>query len=397
MIKGLTDGRILGMVKMKWTHAIFLVGAFFTVLSFQNCSAVHDENAELSSFEVCNLILKDEFTKDYHHWLVENCASCHVTGGTGNGAFADSDLDSAFDAFLVRGNELVGQRAINPSHQPPYTGSHNTEAINEMDEAWETAKVQADLCVASSGGNPNSDIEDGVVPEDETPTAGTILTYVKLLEADKDSKTLTWNLENEIRSPQGRSYAGATLSINVQAMTTVNGEKSYIFSNPKLKAGSQALHIQFIEFSVNNTIVEEATSFHSLNRRVPAGQERDLASSSTIFTYNVRSTDTIALSIGRLDVVEFDPPTFDQLIASNGVLGANCLSCHNGGSGNPEGGFDISSRQSVLNQLMVSPYSPNNSELFVRMNDTFRPMPQGGLLPQSEINQVLWWIQDGAP
>ncbi len=376
----------------------YFIAAVVLVTLFQNCSATHESSSTLSSFQACNLILKDEFVKGYQKFLQTNCNSCHVSNGSGNGAFADSSVDTAFDAFIFRGYELVGARALDPNHQPPFTGSQHQSALSELEGTWSSAQAQVDVCVANSGGGIGGGIDDGLVPEDPTPTQGNITTFIKALEADKDEKTLSWNLENEIADPSDLSFPGATLEIDVRAITSSTGDKSYVISNPRLTAGSEALHITFIEFSINNKVVTNATSYHTVNRRVPAGETRDLGVGGTIFSYNIRATDVLALKIGRLETIEFDPPTFDELIAPTGVLGANCLSCHDGSNGNstPQGGFDISSRDAIISQLMVSPYSPNNSEIYKRMNDLQRPMPQGGLLPVDQVDQVLWWIQDGA-
>jgi hypothetical protein len=147
---------------------------------------------------------------------------------------------------------------------------------------------------------------------------------------------------------------------------------------------------------VNNQEITEATSFHQINRRVPATEERDLATSSLVFRYDIRATDTISVLIGNLEPTTFNPPSFADLIAPGGVFNTHCMSCHDGASGNPQAGFDISTRDAILSQLMVAPYAPNNSEIFIRMNDAQSPMPQSGILPDAELEQVLWWIQDGA-
>lgn len=377
---------------MRTSIVFFLITYVVIMISFNNCSAVHENSNNLSSFETCNLILKDEFANKYHNFLRTNCNNCHVNSDSGNGAFADSDLEIAFDAFVVRGNNLVGQRAIDPNHKPPYSGTHLTDEVSALDSTWNTAKIQADNC-ASLAGHSNTNIDGGIIPDDPVPSQGTITTFIKFLNADKDPKTLTWDLGNEIKTP-GISFNNAELSIDVVANTTITGEKSYIFMNPKLKAGDVSIHLMYIDFIINNQLVSAATSYHSINRRVPAGESRDLAVGATTFGFNVQSTDTVALSLGTLTQIDFNPPTYAELVAPSGVIGANCLNCHDANSS--QGGLDLSSRDMVLQQLMVSPYNPNNSEVFKRMNDAQSPMPQGGRLPQADIDQVLHWIQDGA-
>lgn len=373
----------------------YIIAGAILVTTYQNCSATHESNSSLSSFEACNLVLKDEFSNGYHLFLETNCQGCHVSGGVGNGAFADANLDIAFDSFNVRGYQLVEQRALDPNHQPPYTGSQHQTTIDDLDTSWLVAKQKADTCIINSGAQVQNDFEDGIVPTDPQPTSASIETFVKLINADKDGTVIRWNLGQEILQPRDLSFANAQLEVRVTALSTITGEKSYIISKPKLKAGDQALHFQYFAVKINGQLIESATGFQQINRRVPANKQRDLATSSIVFEYDIRSTDVISIAIGRLEPITFDPPTFAELIDPAGVFGAQCLSCHD--QTNPQGGFDISTRDSVIGQLMVSPYSPNNSELFKRMNDSANPMPQTGLLDDSSLEQVLWWIQDGAP
>lgn len=374
-------------------------------LFYQNCTAVHNESGNLSSFQACNLILKDEFTNGYQKFLNTNCNNCHVTSGTGNGAFADPNQDLAFDAFLVRGANLVSERALDSNHQSPFTGPQHEAEINKINSTWNSAQEQADLCVFNAGIDTNTGIEDGIIPADPEPTAGTITTYIKALrDVSTDANnptTLTWNLETEIAG-QAASFPGASFAIDVVGLTSSTGDKNYVFSNPRLTTGADAMHVIFIEFVINNEVVEGATGYHTVNRRVPANQnDSALGVGGTTFPFNIRATDVVAISFGVLEVIQFDPPTFAELIAPTGVFGMHCVRCHSdnyqGSGATAAGGFDITNRDDIVANLKVAPYSPNSSRIFIRMNDLQSPMPQDtGILPPEDIQQVLWWIQDGA-
>jgi hypothetical protein len=374
----------------------FILGSVVTAVLYNNCSAVHERDASLSSMEACSVMLKDEFVRGYHPFLKNHCASCHAHGGFGNGAFADSDINLAFDSFNVRGNNLVSRRALDPQHQPPFTGAQHSDVLADLEGPWNSMRVQVDQCISAAGGTIDDNYGDGIVPEDPIPTEGTVTTFIKLLEASASSRTLTWNLGTEIAQPAGLSLEGAEFSIDVVSHTTSSGDKTYIFSSPRLRAGDDSLHMMYIGFIINNRLVSDATSFHVVNRRVPAGATRDAGVGSIAIPFDIRSTDTVSITFGKLDPIDFNPPTFAELISPTGVFGQNCLSCHDGESGNPDGNFDISSRDAVLRRLMVAPYSPNNSEIFKRMNEATSPMPPTGLLPDPQITQVLQWIQDGA-
>lgn len=374
---------------------IFLLSLTPLLLIYNNCSGLRSESQtrNLSSAADCNLFLKEEFSRGFHVFLKTNCSGCHRTGGGGNGAFADNDLDLAFDAFQLRGPDLIGSRAQDINHQPPWTGPQHTVSITELKSQWANAEQSAQSCLDND--TDNTDEETSIFPIDPVYTTATIETYVKPLAASATRKTIKWNLATEILRPSGLSFQDAELSIDVEAATTINGDKSYIFSNPKLKAGGQALHLSHIGFKINNALVSNATSYNVLNRRVPANLTRDLAGGSITFPYNIQNEDVVALTIGRLDVIDFAPPTFANLISPTGVFGRNCLSCHS--TEQQQGDFDISTRQNLINRIYISPYSPNNSPLLLRMVHATNPMPPTGALGDDNIKQVLDWVLDGAP
>lgn len=83
------------------------------------------------------------------------------------------------------------------------------------------------------------------------------------------------------------------------------------------------------------------------------------------------------------------------------IFNANCVACHGGTSG-----VTLSSYSAVMNSVgqqyqrhIVTPHDPDDSPLVDKLgpNPQFGSrMPLGGSLPQSQINLIRQWIQEGA-
>ena len=85
------------------------------------------------------------------------------------------------------------------------------------------------------------------------------------------------------------------------------------------------------------------------------------------------------------------------------VFGTNCVSCHQGDSamaGLPLDGdlcetmVDVEASSGA--GILVVPGSKDDSVLYQRIIDEVRPMPPGGVMPQSNTDIVGQWIDDGA-
>ncbi|MCJ8276605.1 MAG: c-type cytochrome [Bdellovibrionales bacterium] len=353
-----------------------------------NCSPEHNSSG-FSAQSACNLVLEDVFKSQYQPFLVQNCNGCHASGGIGIGSFADSDPTVAFEQFRFRG-DLINQRAVDPAHQAGITGPQHQPFIDSVSAQWEDANNQALTCLANAT-NPG---EGGVIDDDPLLTRGSIFTGEQRIGASETSKTLTWNLGNDISTPSDVSLPGALFSIDVVTNTTPTGNTSYQFSNPKLNTGSDAVHLILIQVRINGQLITSATTYRGLNRRVPANSESDLSLTTMVVPFTFSANDTLSIAFGRLDVIDFNPLTYDQLIGGGGLIAQNCLGCH--GSNNPSGGLDLTDRNNLIGQYVVAPYSPNSSEIFIRMNDDQRPMPPSGKLSQSDIDSIRDWIFAGA-
>jgi hypothetical protein len=219
-----------------------------------------------------------------------------------------------------------------------------------------------------------------------------------LISATAVSRTITFDLATEIAQPSGTAFAGAQLRINVITSTSASGLTNYLFSNPVLQAGGQALNIKDIKFTINGSLISTTTIYTSINRSVPAAGNRVLSTSQAVIQRPIDAADTLSLSIGSLAVTDFTPMTYTQLTAAagpNNVLRANCFGCH---SVAPlSGNLNLADRNALINNGKVIPFFPEQSLVHQRMVSTAAPMPQTGVLPEAQVKLVRDWILDGAP
>ncbi|WP_210415618.1 hypothetical protein [Bdellovibrio sp. ZAP7] len=78
--------------------------------------------------------------------------------------------------------------------------------------------------------------------------------------------------------------------------------------------------------------------------------------------------------------------TYTQLAASGGVFATNCFACHK--AGGASAGLDLTS----YTQAKAAA-----SKIKSRMNNSSKPMPTSGLLPQTQRTLVDTWIANGTP
>ena len=352
----------------------------FIAFSFNGCSKdVENVSSKNASSTDCDPILVESFKATYYPFLVQNCNGCHVPGGLGNGAFADSNPDSAYDAFALKGAARVRANAVNPNHKPPATGPQHQTTINTFDVAWKVAEEEHTICVKNSG--------RVVAPEPSVTTS-------KIINGGSIIRTISWNLSKDIAFPKGQSFNSAKFSLDV--VVEIRGEtKSYVFSSPRLTAGDQALAIRLVEIKINDTLVTTATTYRGVDRKVPKNSQRILSTTSMVVPFDVQTSDRLSVQMDELITTEFNPPTFAQLSASNGIFTLECSSCHN--AANKQGNLDIANLPSLFSQFFVSPMNPSASSLLQAMTHDTAPMPPSGPLDQGAINSVRDWILDGAP
>ncbi len=368
---------------------------FGVVLEYNGCVPQHSEgsyeyfNGQLGlGSGGCGSILQQEFTQGYRGFLQTNCSNCHISGGQGKGAFADSSIKVAYSAFMGAGNQKISEFATNPSHQPPYTGNQHSSSISNLQSSWMTAQTKYDECILNSQNRtPDNQTSDDL--------GNRRTTKEKPIGATTDYTLKTFDLATEIISPQS-FLSGVKIEVAVKRDSAVSNETSYLFRNPKLYAGGQALEIKDLRLIINGTLYTGGTTWENVSRKVPVQDNRLLSSGVLIYQGVLSATDTFALSIKSIEPTSFNPPTYTQLISANGILGKNCISCHT--ANNARGSLNMNNYDEMINHFVIIPFDINSSLLVERIENSSNPMPpNGSLLSSDQIQSLKDWILDGAP
>ncbi|RYZ72658.1 MAG: hypothetical protein EOP05_10780 [Proteobacteria bacterium] len=266
--------------------ALIAVLAVINVVSFQNCGADFAVRSDLSmggGFQAgasCESQLQGQFQSTYAPFLSTTCKGCHVPGGAGKGAFAQSDKGGAFSAFLLATSNRIDTLAVSSSHAPGVTGPGNESAISSASQAWNAAVTN---CKAGTG----EDTGSGAVTSD------------KAMNATATDKDITWNLDSEMSVGTG-NYGGATLTIAVRAVTA-NNYTTHYFNRPRLKAGTRPLHAESIMLKINGQLQNLGTIWSLTSGDVPAGQTVTLSTVQLFLEHPTLPSDTLAISFGKLE------------------------------------------------------------------------------------------------
>jgi hypothetical protein len=260
-----------------------IVLTLIQLVSYQNCGSdfvVKDGLNLASSASTCEASLEADFQSSYYAFLKTNCATCHTSRGPGNGAFADSNPDLAFSAFLLTGSDRIDVNATNSAHAGGYTGAQNTSAIDLASQQWGAAEAQ---CKAGGGG-----------------VGSGFITVGKAMNATATAHDVTWNLDSELASGSG-STGGATLTVAVRETASANGTPVYYFSNPRLKGGSSSVSVEGLMVRINGQEQTLGSTWSRVSATANAGQSVPLSAAQMIIEYPAfTSSDTLSLSIDSI-------------------------------------------------------------------------------------------------
>ena len=165
-----------------------------------------------------------QFEKTYYSFLRRNCVGCHISGGIGNGNFADEDPTTAFKAFASRGYEKISAQALNDNHKPPFTGSQNAPEIEIIKPTWIRAESDFIQCL----------IDDGRPPK--VSEAAKLVSKAIPQPLAKTFVTMTWNLETE-----SSLKAPLIFTVEIRQAEVGGSVRGYEFRNPTLKLKESSL------------------------------------------------------------------------------------------------------------------------------------------------------------
>lgn len=387
---------------MKKALSFLSLLAIVVIPTFYNsCASYHTPGSEqyASALGDCEAILELAFAP-MHEMLVDKCSNCHISGGTGSGAFAEGDISLAFQAFYAKGFDKVVSFAVNEGHQAPFSGPDNQPAVDESTKVWEEAQPTYNACVLESANNGGGGGGPGGGSDYEKPT---IFTNAKPITANLNQvTTMTFNLDTELpNSP----LSGAQFLVDVQEFFYDTTQTSgYFFSNPRLVAGGEAAFVKNIGVVLDGKLIgpPSGQTWLRVERYIPAGQERAVSPSGGTMqvAYDTTNTPQFAIAFGEIKPAgfNFQPSTFAQL--SQSVFNS-CTGCHS--ANRQDGGVDMSNYNRLIGVVgssgitLVVPFQPSLSLVHSRMNDNASPMPTAGLLGEADRTRVEHWILDGAP
>lgn len=287
---------------------IAVIGMISALLLFyNNCSPMHKETSAgsqgsvLSGTDDCDSLLLTEFTKGYHPFLVENCATCHATG-PGKGFFASPNIALAFHDFTAIGVEKVSNNAVSSGHKPPYSGPHNLPKVSSLKLEWTQAESAALSCqskVLVAGNIEFSSMGPRFVTE-SLPIS---------LNVGDQPKTMIWSLVNNMTAESGLTLPqllGAEIQIDVSPYQNESWQ-GYLISRPRIKGATNT------DFLLNSIVVKindqyiDATTFYYADAEVRTTTSVIASEGTMVAAAVVAPANRMLLSIGTLEAVQLPP------------------------------------------------------------------------------------------
>lgn len=425
------------MKRMKKVHVGKLVGtisgALLLVTAFQNCgqslegfqvnekTQVDGQNVdqtgngsdtesntgddegsseEQSTGDLCEDQLYAKFGSGYYVFLKNNCASCH-NGDHEAPAFASKNSMMSYQVFKDKGYQLVSTNAVSASHNPPYTGTHNSGTISSLKKEWETAVSSWMEC---KGG---SVVDKSVVTAYKTNAA-----IVTNKATASYWGSFAWNMSTAADMPANSAKFPLSVSVEAQVAMVGGNQVGYAVRNPtmSLTTGTAKYRVKGLFFYVNDKLLDSATVYRNIDAVICAGMPVNLApvgNAQLLVLSNIKTTDKFALqftSIEKVDAsakcgttstetvpVDNTPATvsFTQLVSADpklGVFKSQCMGCHSGASA--RAGLDLSNYTAAKAKASV---------ILTRINDAGSPMPTSGLMSSAMRAVVEKWVSTGAP
>ncbi len=349
---------------------------------------------------VCEAQLLQAYSASFFPVVSNKCKACHVVG-PGLGAFASPDINTSLASFRELGAARIKANAVNPNHKPPYTGSQNQPDIDAADAVWTAASSTYLTCLANSG---DSELQ--------------MKTAEKAMEATAAVKILSWDLNSE--TAVGTQPQPVRFSIEVKVASVKVGTEmmsGYVFTNPKISVSQSGRKFAIDGFSiwVNGQLQEEITTYKNLKRVANIDEINLMPDTNTLLMRTPMTEDKIAIEFAGLqETNENDKPpeviappaggatppinnaplqTFRQLVAATGVIGKNCIACHNGTR--TEAGLNLTNYTAAKGAVVVNKSA--DSLIVKRMLNSGNPMPPSGRLPSLDVDTVRKWIDSGAP
>lgn len=309
----------------------FVVIAIF----FNNCKGSSEGALDLKSLTdsgssaggagstgLCEQDLKNLYARGWQTFLKTNCAICH-SNGPGKGRFANSDLNVAFTDFMQVGFTKVAGNAVNPTHNPPYTGVQHTEAVNSLKVEWQNGLLENAKCSGDNSQLPTETQAQKITLKTTELAVG--------LTTEGSKKELTWVINSDLTRIKGAealpNIPGGKISITVTRLKNSSGATYYDFSIPTLFDASVDTRIQGIFINMNGFLLGYPTTFSYIDKNIRKGSKDDISGLISIGTLvapkAILPTDTISLSF--INITSIALPDAPPPITVNLATGKNIV------------------------------------------------------------------------
>ncbi len=256
---------------------------------------------------LCEQDLKNLYARGWQTFLKTNCTICH-SNGPGKGRFANSDLQTAFTDFQLVGYVKVSNNAINPAHNPPYTGIQHTQQVNELKLEWQKGLQNNATCTGDTSALPQESQIDKITLKTSPQAIG--------LAADGDKKVFTWTINSDLTRVKGAdslpNIPNGQISITATRLKNASGFTYYTFSSPTIYGAGVDTRIQGIFISVNGFLLNYPTTFSYIDKSIRSGSANDLtgliSTGSLVVPKVILPTDTVTLSFINISSVVLPAP-----------------------------------------------------------------------------------------
>jgi len=260
---------------------------------------------------LCEQDIKNLYARGWHEFLKTNCSICH-SNGPGKGRFAASDLEIAFTEFQNVGYVKVSSNAVNPTHNPPYSGVQHTQVVNEMKVEWQKGLQDYAACTGDST----------VIPQESQIEKISLRSVAKVLGTANDGvpTPITFDLNTEITRVKGTdplaSVPGAKFTIYVTRLKNAGGFTYYSFSSPKVHGSTVDVQVEGIFISLNGFLLNYPTTFSYVNKGIRGGSTNTgvgdvsglISTGSLVAPKVILPTDTVTISFINVTKVTLPPP-----------------------------------------------------------------------------------------
>ncbi|MGZ3724189.1 MAG: hypothetical protein ACXWQQ_00225 [Pseudobdellovibrio sp.] len=317
--------------KLKSKVHFILLAPFLVVLlmQFNNCSKYKQPDMSQSSDssssssstgttgltktgDLCEDTIRQLFADGYYQFVRQNCATCHATD-TDKPQFANPDVNWAYQVFQSKGYQKVSDNAISSTHNPPYTGPQNTQAINELKVAWTLGVQEYNTCKGLPADAPTTTVDPATLLSLETNNQN-----IPALNVNQNT-VLSWNLNSDLSSLKSGTAlptfgSGAKFSITVTRRQNAAGQDYYTFESPIIYANATDVHVKTIYIKLNSRIMNYPSTFKFVDRGIYANSTQTgdtiglVSTGGLVVLGQTSSADFVNVAFETIEPTSLPPP-----------------------------------------------------------------------------------------